>query len=132
MVCVKIYNQSYPLCLTVAALDDINEKIGGISGIADFLRGGETGSYERMFENTAWMLALLIREGEENRLICERFSDGIENPERRNIPDLSAIRSGMTLASIASYRVSVLNAINESMAQSIEAVYSKKKEEEQG
>lgn len=132
MVCVKIYNQSYPLCLTVAALDDINEKMGGISGIADFLRGGETVSYERMFENTAWMLALLIREGEENRLICERFSEGVENPVRQDIPDLSAIRSGLTLASIASYRVSVLNAISESMAQSIEAVYSKKKEEEQG
>ena len=86
-----------------------------------------------MFENTAWLLALLLREGEENRLICEHFADGIESPVRREVPDLKAIRSGCTLASIAVYRASVLAAVSESMSQTIEAAYSKKKENgEQG
>lgn len=133
MICVEIHGKNYPLCLTVAALDEINEKIGGISGITTFLSGGEDASYEQMFENTAWLLALLLREGEENRLICEHFADGIESPVRREVPDLKAIRSGCTLASIAVYRASVLAAVSESMSQTIEAAYSKKKENgEQG
>lgn len=133
MVCVEIHGKSYPLCLTVTALDEINEKIGGISNITVFLNGGEAGSYEQMFLNTAWLLALLLREGEENRLVCEKFGNGIADPARQEVPDLQAIRSGFTLASIAVYRVAVLNAISESMSQTIEAVYSKKKEnEEQG
>ncbi len=133
MICVEIHGKSYPLCLTVAALDEINEKIGGISGITTFLNGGEDASYEQMFENTVWLLELLLREGEENRLICEHFADGVANPVRREIPDLKAIRSGFTLASIAVYRASVLAAVSESMSQTIEAAYSKKKENgEQG
>lgn len=133
MICVEIHKKNYPLCLTVAALDEINEKIGGISGITAFLNGGEDANYEQMFENTAWLLALLLREGEENRLICEHFADGVQAPARREIPDLQVLRSGFTLASIAVYRVAVLNAISESMSQTIEAAYSKKKEnEEQG
>lgn len=133
MICVEIHNKSYPLCLTVAALDEINEKCGSISNIPAFLNGGTDVNYDQMFENTAWLLALLLREGEENRLICEHFADNIERPVRREIPDLKAIRSGCTLASIAVYRGAVLAAVSESMSQTIEAAYSKKKQnEEQG
>lgn len=133
MVCVEIHHNSYPLCLTVAALDEINKHIGGISDIPAFLNGGKDVNYEQMYENVAWLLALLLREGEENRLICERFAEGIPCPSRRDTPSLQDIRSGFTLASIATYRVAVLDAISESMSQTIEAAYSKKKEkEEQG
>lgn len=131
MITVKIHGVEYPLCMTVAALDEINSQCGGVKGITEFLNGGKDANYEQMFANTAWFLALLMREGEENRLTCEHFADGVACPARREIPTLQQIRSGLTLASLMSYRAAVLVAISESMSQEIEASYGKKKENEE-
>jgi hypothetical protein len=76
-VTVEIRGKKFPLCLTVAALDQLNEKCGGIGGIMDFLRGNpeeiqglndaqlqqlSMEATSRAKYNNAWMLGLLIRD----------------------------------------------------------------------
>lgn len=132
MVEVEIRGKKFPLCLTVAAVDKINEKCGGLSGITKFLDGEENGKTNtgKAMYNTAWLLGLLIQEGEENRLILCRF-DG-EKAERRAVPDSEAICHLLTVASAKKYRAAVFDAINESLKQEIEAVHPKNgKSEEQ-
>lgn len=126
MVEVEIRGKKFPLCLTVAALDKINDKCGGMQNIAAFLDGKNddgTTSPTRVICNTAWFLGLLIQEGEENRLQLARF-DG-EKTERRAVPDSGAIAHLLTVASANKYRPAVIEAVNESMSQEIEAVYPK-------
>ena len=132
MVTVKLWGQEYPLCLTVGALDQINEKCGSLTEVSTFLDGGHEKNYQQMLVNTAWMLSLLMQEGEENRLVLSRYG-GTGECERRDIPDHKAICSGLTLQMAAQCRLQVLAAINESLTQKIEADYGKKKESvEQG
>lgn len=126
MVAVTIRGKEFPLCLTVAALDEVNRKCGGMKKLGAFLNGedgtgNETNSV--MICNTAWILGLLIREGEENRLINARF-DGVKT-ERRAVPDEDAMRHYLNVQTVLRYRIAVLQAVNESMRQDIEAEYEK-------
>lgn len=126
MVTVKIRGKEFPLCLTVAALDEINKKCGGMKRLGAFLNGDDGSGNEEnsvMICNTAWMLGLLIREGEENRLINARF-DG-ETAERRAVPDMEAMQHYLNVKTALRYRLDVLQAVNESMQQDIEAEYEK-------
>ena len=135
---VTIRGKVFPLCLTVAALDALNEKCGGIGGITDFLRGDpveEPGLSQTQLEqealaassrakyNNAWMLGLLIQEGEENRLMEARFSG--EKTERRAVPGPEELVHLLTPGQVESYRLPVLMAVNESMKRTLEAVPSK-------
>ena len=77
MVTVDIRGKEFPLCLTVAAVDKINAKCGSIKQIGTFLDGKEGGGafeFGRAMHNTAWLLGLLIQEGEENRLVNARLN----------------------------------------------------------
>lgn len=126
MVEVDIRGKKFPLCLTVAALDKINEKCGGMRNIGAFLDGKApdgSKSSTQLVINTAWMLGLLIQEGEENRLVVARC-DG-EKTERLAVPDTTALSHLLTVASANKYRTAVIDAVNESMTQEIEAVYPK-------
>lgn len=121
MVEVEIRGKKFPLCLTVAALDRINEKCGSLTNFLDFLQGD--GDMNTIVLNTAWALALLVAEGEENRLVCARL-DG-EKAERNQVPSEDALRHLLTPGAVRRYRVAVLTAVNESMRQEIEAESSK-------
>lgn len=121
MVKVDIRGKEFPLCLTVAALDKINDKCGGLSELSGFLNG--SGDLSKAFHNTAWMLALLLEEGEKNRIVCSRF-DGNQVDEV-NPPDYEDLCSMVTIHTMMRYRSTVLEAINQSMAQDIEASHSK-------
>lgn len=126
MVTVKIWGKEFPLCLTVAALDKVNAKCGGLKGLGGFLDGKSadgTSSGSVAICNTAWMLGLLMQEGEENRIVCARFAG--ESAERRSVPDTDAVCHLLTYASALKYRTAVLEAVNESLAQEIEALYPK-------
>lgn len=126
MVEVEIRGKAFPLCLTVAALDEINEKCGGMQHIGAFLDGKDSAgaaNSSRVMTNTAWMLALLLREGEENRLVYAHL--GGEDADRRDVPGLDTLRHYMTFATAKKYRLAVITAINESMVQDIEALYPK-------
>lgn len=130
MVTAQIGGKEFPLCLTVAALDKINEKIGGLHKLSDFLNGGKEADYEAMLTNTAWLLALLMKEGEENRQLYQHYfeTNGAEL-DRRDIPDQAALSHILTIASATRLRTSVLAAVSESMSQEIQAVHDGKKKE---
>lgn len=121
MANVTIRGKKFPLCLTVAALDKINEKCGGLSELQNFLIGD--GNVSRAFHNTAWMLALLIEEGEKNRQICAQF-DGHE-AERVQLPNYDQLCAISTIYTMMRYRNICLGAISESLHQDIEASYPK-------
>lgn len=120
MAKVTIRGKEFPLCLTVAALDKVNEKWGSLNGFLESLKGDEINS---IAQNTAWALAVLMEEGEENRLLCARL-DG-EKAERQQVPGTEDILHILTPGAVGRCRVAVLTAVNESMRQDIEAEHSK-------
>ena len=124
MAKVTIRGKEFPLCLTVAALDEINEKCGGLSGVVDFLNG--SGELSKAFRNTAWMLTLLMAEGEKNNIVCAGF-DG-NTAERKELPSYEQLCTMVTIHTMMGYRADICNAIHESMKQDIEASYSKNAE----
>lgn len=117
MAKVTIRGKEFPLCLTVTALDKINEKCGGLSELTAFLNG--PGDLSKAFHNTAWLLALLIEEGEKNRIVCARF-DGTQ-VENADLPDYDTLCSLVTIRTMMRYRGTVMDAIGESMKQEIKA-----------
>lgn len=129
MATVNIRGKEFPLCLTVAAVDEINQKCGSIKNIGTFLDGA---SDKRSFDlgeatrNTAWMLALLLREGEENRLISAKF-DGCD-VNRSEVPDEATLGHLLTIAQALECRNAVLSAVSESLHQEIEAAHPKNAE----
>ena len=137
-IVVVIKGKEFPLRLTVAALDKINDKCGGIGGIMDFLRGNpeeiegldDLQKEQKVVEaasrakiNNAWMLGLLMQEGEENRLIEARFGEGDRTP--RAVPGPEELMHLLTPAQIEEYRLNILMAVNEGMKRTFEAVPSK-------
>lgn len=122
MVTVEIRGKQFPLCLTVAALDEMNARFGGLKNLTDFLNGsllGEERDLASALYNRAWLLGLLIVEGEENRLIQARFSGG--DTIRRAVPDGEALTHLLRPGQVNDYYGAVLQAINESLHQDIEA-----------
>lgn len=124
----------FPLCLTVAAVDEINARCGGLNALSAFLRGdpedtdGMTPEEKesalaaaacRARVNNAWMLGLLIREGEENRRIEAAFSGGDTAPRR--VPDEREMLHLLTPGQAEGYYLPVLLAVNEGMRRTIEA-----------
>lgn len=126
MVTVEIGGKEFPLCLTVAAVDAVNAKCGSFSQLSSFLDGkDESGTVDlgRLVHSTAWMLGLLIQEGEENRLVSARF-DG-KTVERRAVPDSEAMCHLLTVSMAKKYRSAVLDAVHESLVRDIEAEHPK-------
>ncbi len=134
MVTVEIRGKKFPLCLTVAALDVINDKCSGIGGIMDFLRGNPEqveGLNEDQLQqlameaasrakyNNAWMLGLLIQEGEENRIMEARF-DGSDTM-RRAVPGPEEMVHLLTPGQVSGYQLAILQAVNESLKRTLEA-----------
>lgn len=121
MAKVTIRGKEFPLCLTVAALDRINEKCGDLSGLDEILFDGS--DISKSYHNTAWLLALLLEEGEKNRQVCELF--GGTQPELVQVPTYEQLCAMTTIYSMICYRTACLKAIEESMTQDIEASYPK-------
>lgn len=120
-VVANIRGKEFPLCLTVAALDRINEKCGGLKGLPTFLRGDGNGS--KAIANTAWLLGVLIKEGEEHRIVEARFSG--EKTDRIEVPDSDALSHLLNIAEAKMYYDLVWAAIAESIHQEIEAEHQK-------
>ena len=124
MAKVTIRGKEFPLCMTVTALDKINDKCGGLDKLTEFVLGG--GDLCKAFYNTAWMLALLIEEGEKNRQVCDCF-DG-RSTDAVQLPDYDQLCSMVTIHTMMQLRNVCLDAVKESMEQDIEASYSKNAE----
>lgn len=137
MVMVQICGKSYPLCLTVAALDEVTARCGGLDHVGDFLDGKEPqylsfpesdasdrkANLAGIASNTTWLLSVMLREGENNRLMLARM-DG-EAAERRTVPTLDDLAQLLTIGSALKYRATVMEAVTESMTKEIEALYPK-------
>ena len=132
MIRVEIRGKEFPLCLTVAALDQINSKCGGIGKINDFLFPKKPAASEEestsldlyaRAKNLAWLLGLLIQEGEENRIVEGQFAGS--RPERRAVPGPEEVMHLLKLGEALQYGTVVTNAINDSLWQDIEATHSK-------
>lgn len=148
-ISVTIRGKEFPLCLTAAALDRINDQCGGIGGITDFLRGypseiarldekqleaadvsrelweaEKLEAVSRSRVNNAWMLGLLVEEGEENRLIEARFTEDGDF-KRRAVPGPDEMVHLLTPGQAEDYRMSVLLAVKDGMKRTIETVPSK-------
>lgn len=138
MVEVQICGKTYPLCLTVAALDEVSSRCGGLNNVGSFMDGVEScyiippegedtpnrkGDLSVMASNATWLLGVLLREGENNRQMRLRM-DG-QPVEPRFVPDCQQLTQLLTVASAIRYRTAVFNAITESMNREIEAVYPK-------
>lgn len=126
MVTVEIGGKEFPLCLTVAAVDAVNAKCGSLKQVDSFLDGKDSSGqsdFGKALYNTAWMLGLLIQEGEENRLVSARLSG--ESTARRAVPDAEAMCHLLTVSTARKYRKAVLDAVYESMVQDIEAEHPK-------
>lgn len=134
MVTVEIRGKEFPLCLTVAGLEAANKEFGGLKNLTAFLDGKYDPSQMMVpanpepntavaLANRAWMLGLLITEGEENRLVCARFDGG--DKTRRAVPDAEALSHLLTPGTVNQYLTAIYNAVSESLHQEIEADHSK-------
>ncbi len=121
MVKVNIRGKEFPLCLTVAALDKVTAKCGPLSKITDFLDGSKNLAQASI--NQAWLLGLLIQEGEANRRMEARFTG--EKSEPIAVPSSEDIAHLMTYAEMCTYSGAVYAAVEESLVQTIEAVPEK-------
>ena len=74
--------------------------------------------------NNAWMLGLLVEEGEENRLIEAMFEEGSDRI-RRAVPGPDDMVHLLTPGQAEDYRLSVLLAVKDGMKRTIETVPSK-------
>ena len=108
-VTVTIRGVQYPLCLTVAAFEQIWENL------QQFLQGG--GNFARAVGNTAYTLGVLIQEGEENRQMEARFSGEKTAPVVVPGPECFV---HFRPAEVIQYREAVLQAIAASMQQEVE------------
>lgn len=126
MVTVEIRGKQFPLCLTVAALDEMNAHFGGLKNLSDFLNGtllGEERDLASALYNRTWMLGLLISEGEENRLVEARFSSA--DQARRAVPDAEALTHLLLPGEVNRYYAPICQAVEESLHQEIEAEHEK-------
>lgn len=113
-VTVTIRGVQYPLCLTVAAFEQISDKCGGWE-LQKFLQGD--GNFARAVGNTAYTLGVLIQEGEENRQMEARFSGEKTAPVVVPGPECFV---HFRPAEVIQYREAVLQAIAASMQQEVE------------
>lgn len=125
MVTIKIRGKEYPLCLTVAALERLNNKGISLEGIVDFALGGKK-DQSKAISNTAWLLALLMQEGEENRLVCAEL-DG-QAATRQKVPNTQELSHCLRPGETREYISVALEAVAESMQVEIEAASPKNAE----
>ena len=72
---VMICGKEYPLCMTVEAFSRITQVCGGLDKLGNYLDGN--GDIGKMISNTAFILAILLQEGEENRrMVAGFYADG--------------------------------------------------------
>lgn len=117
MVSINLGGKEFPLCLTVACLDKINEKCGGIGKLISWLNNGD------VYQNHAWLLSLMIQEGEENRIITEKINGTFEGDKL--LPSTDMIMHLLTPGRFLACKLTMMRAIDQSMRQDIEAENSK-------
>ena len=116
MNAVTICGKEYQLCMTVEAFDQITQACGGMDKLGSYLDGD--GDIREMVSRTASVLAVLLREGEENRRLLASFC-------ARKVPTEAELRKLLTPRQLVLLRPSAIAAINDSLRQEVEAAPAK-------
>lgn len=124
-VMVEIQGQEYPLCMTIAALGDIAGLCGGIENVPGYI--SSDGSFAQAVLNTAEVLGILLREGEENRRVCAQIAG--QTCAARAVPDAVDLPHIIYPGEWGKLRGAVLEAISKSMEQTVEAAKPKNAED---
>lgn len=108
--------------MTVEAFSRITQACGGLDKLGNYLDGN--GDIGKMISNTAFILAILLQEGEENRrMVASFYADG--DTEARKTPTELELRSLLMPRQLVQLRPGIMAAINESMKQEVEAAPAK-------
>ena len=122
MNAVTICGKEYQLCMTVEAFDQITQACGGMDKLGSYLDGD--GDIREMVSRTASVLAVLLREGEENRRLLASFcADG--DATARKVPTEAELRKLLTPRQLVLLRPSAIAAINDSLRQEVEPAPAK-------
>ncbi len=122
MSTVTICGKEYPLCMTVEAFDQITQACGGMDKLGSYLDGD--GNIQKMLSRTAFVLEVLLQEGEENRRLLASFcADG--DTEACKVPTEAELRKLLTPRQLVLLRPAAIAAINDSLRQEVEAAPAK-------
>lgn len=120
MASVTIRGREYPLCLTVAALDDLKARGYTLRDVSAVLSIQKDDTIDTVAERAIWLLSVLIREGEMNRY----YAVGDED-KPRGIPSEEVLRRMLTPGQAVGMLIPMMAAVSESMKQDIEAASPK-------
>lgn len=120
-VTVEIAGATYPLCMTVAAMEQICEKFGSLPNLLEAVRAEDPA---KALENTTFALGVLIQEGEENRLmVAACYGENVQ--PRRKVPGPEQLRHLLLPGQVVQYQLPVLEAVNASMQREVEVAPAK-------
>lgn len=134
-ITVTLVGNEYPLCLTVAALDEINALCGGLENLGNYMAGAPADAAEaekkvidagRAAMAIAQVLGILIAAGEENRQVLAALNGEI--CEARDVPNELEVPHLMRPADIIPCQKAVLEVIAQGMEQTVEVDTSKNAE----
>lgn len=121
MTVINLLGQEYPLVLTVAVLDDLQERGLRLKDIDTLYAPGEGRDMQDCVENSLWLLERLMLRG-----IDYAAHNGIPAPEAP-VP-LEVLRSSLTPGQVLHTVIpTVCAAITEGLARQIEAQHDAKK-----
>lgn len=115
-VFARIAGMEYPLCLTVAALDELDTAGYGINDICRLLTPDEGLTVEQIAKNVVWLLDILLREGEQNRHCLADAGD-----ELLPVPTLEELCHMLTPIDAMNLRPALMEATMASITVAVEA-----------
>lgn len=115
-VYVTIAGWAYPLCLTVAAMDELDTAGYGINDICRLLTPAEGLTVEQVVKNAVWLLDILLREGEQNRHCLADAGD-----ELNIVPSLEELCHILTPIEALKLRPALIDATMASISVAVEA-----------
>lgn len=119
---IAICGQRYPLCLTVAVLDDLEVRGLRLKDIDSLYTMAEGEDYQDVIEKALWLLEALMRRGAEH----EALEGG--SPVYP-VPEPEELRCVMTPGQVLHEAVpAIIEAIGEGLARKIETARDTKKD----
>ena len=115
-VFATIAGLDYPLCLTVAAMDELDTAGYGINDICRLLTPAEGLTVEQVVKNAVWLLDILLREGEQNRHCLADAGD-----ELKSVPTLEELCHMLTPIEVLKLRPALMDATMASITVAVEA-----------
>lgn len=134
-ITVTLAGKTYPLCLTVAALEEFEDLCGGLENLGKFISGVPEGAEEIEAESvnpghaavaTAQALGVLIAAGEEHRKVLATLNG--EVCADRDVPNQFEVQHLMRPADLVVCQNAVMDAIVQGMEQTVEVDSSKNAE----